>query len=92
MTLSEIDLNALTYAELGELKGRADESMQEIREQGLPALRERFIQEAAALGITLDEVAGVKKRGRPRQVTSVADHDTAGDETGLQDGSDSVAA
>ena len=43
--------------------------MQEMRETGVPALRERFAEEAAALGVTLEEVVASNKakRGRPRK-------------------------
>jgi hypothetical protein len=69
MTLSEIDLSGLSYPELSELKDLVGLRMDEMREQGVPALRERFAEEAAALGVTLDEVVGAaaKKRGRPRK-------------------------
>jgi hypothetical protein len=40
-----------------------------MRETGVPTLRERFIEEAAALGVTLEEVVASNKgkRGRPRK-------------------------
>jgi hypothetical protein len=43
--------------------------MEEMRELGVPALRERFAEEAAALGVTLEEViaSNKAKRGRPRK-------------------------
>jgi hypothetical protein len=69
MTLNDIDIGGLTYAELHELRQMAELRMEELREQGVPALRERFAEEAAALGVTLDEVVGAVKRkpGRPRK-------------------------
>ena len=41
-----------------------------MRELGVPALRERFAEEAAALGVTLEEVIASNKRkpGRPRKL------------------------
>ena len=70
MMLHEIDLRGLSYPELSELKNLVGLRMEEMREQGVPALRERFAEEAAALGVTLEEVvvgATPKKRGRPRK-------------------------
>jgi len=67
--LNDIDIAGLSYAELQELRQMAELRMVELREQGVPALRERFAEEAAALGVTLEEVAGAVKRkpGRPRE-------------------------
>jgi hypothetical protein len=69
MTLNEIDISELTYPELNRLKDMIEDRMTELREEGVPALRERFAGEAAALGVTLEEVVGgeKKKRGRPRK-------------------------
>jgi hypothetical protein len=69
MTLEEIDIGGLTYRELDELKEMVAERMEELRDEGVPALRERFSEEAAALGVTLEEVVGGarKKRGRARK-------------------------
>ena len=69
MTLEEIDISGLTYPELNELREMVEIRMEELREQGVPALRERFTEEAAALGVTLEEVMGSsrKKPGRPRK-------------------------
>ena len=40
-----------------------------MREVGGPALREKFAEEAAAIGMTIDEIVqtGAKRRGRPRK-------------------------
>jgi hypothetical protein len=69
MTLNEIDIGSLTYPELNELKDAIEVRMEEMRREGVPALRERFAEEAATLGVTLEEVVGApkKKRGRPRK-------------------------
>jgi len=41
--------------------------MREMREQSVPELRNRFADEAAALGLSLDDILGKprKTRGRP---------------------------
>ena len=69
MTLTELDISGFTYPELSELKGKIETRMQDMRETGVPSLRERFIEEAAALGVTLEQVvaSGKAKRGRPRK-------------------------
>ena len=69
MKVTDIDMDGFSYPELEELKERIEARMQQMREEAVPALRERFSEEAAALGVTLDEVAGAAKarRGRPRK-------------------------
>lgn len=62
-----MEINSLPYNELIDLRTRVDERLREIRENGVPELRNRFADEAAALGLSLDEVFGApkKRRGRP---------------------------
>ena len=69
MTLTELDISGFSYTELSELKAKIETRMQDMRETGVPALRERFAEEAAALGVTLEEVVASNKakRGRPRK-------------------------
>jgi len=69
MMLNDLDISGFTYPELTELKTKIETRIQEMRETGVPALRERFAEEAAALGVTLDEVVASNKarRGRPRK-------------------------
>jgi TATA-binding protein-associated factor Taf7 len=67
MTLTDLDISSFNYPELNELKSKIETRMQDMRETGVPTLRERFIEEAAALGVTLEEVvaSGKTRRGRP---------------------------
>jgi hypothetical protein len=69
MTLTDLDISGFNYPELNELKSKIETRMQDMRETGVPTLRERFVEEAAALGATLEEVvaSGKGKRGRPRK-------------------------
>ena len=69
MTLTDLDISGFNYPELNELKSKIETRMQDMRETGVPTLRERFIEEAAALGVTLEEVvaSGKTRRGRPRK-------------------------
>jgi hypothetical protein len=75
MTLNELDISGFKYAELNELKGMVERRIREMRELGVPALRERFAEEAAALGVTLEEVVATNKakRGRPRKPRNEAE-------------------
>jgi len=69
MTATDMDISGFTYPELSDLKAKIETRMQDMRETGVPTLRERFIEEAAALGVTLEEVvaSGKARRGRPRK-------------------------
>ncbi len=63
----QIDISGLKFDELSALRGRIDERVKEMRDTGGPALRDRFMHEAAELGLTIEEIvqAGGKRRGRP---------------------------
>jgi hypothetical protein len=63
----DIDIGDLKYSELNALRERIDEKVREMREMGGPALLARFAEEAAELGMTIEEIvqAGGKRRGRP---------------------------
>lgn len=63
----QFDIANLDYPALWALKERIEEKVREMREVGGPALREKFAEEAAAIGMTIDEIVqtGVKRRGRP---------------------------
>ena len=59
------DITNLDYPQLNELRTRIDQRMTELRETGLPQLRARFAEDAAALGLSVEEIFGAeKKRGR----------------------------
>ena len=75
MTVTDLDISGFTYPELSELKAKIETRMQEMRETGVPSLRQRFAEEAAALGVTLEEVVAPKKgkRGRPRKSRNEAE-------------------
>lgn len=61
-----IDISSLDYRDLSDLRSRIDERMTEMRETGVPELRTRLAEQAAALGLTIEDVVGngQKKRGR----------------------------
>jgi hypothetical protein len=62
-----IDINELDYNALIDLRARVDERITNMRESGVPELRAKFSEAAAALGLSLDQVLGApkKRRGRP---------------------------
>ena len=64
-----IDISHLEFKELAELRQRIDERMNAMREECVPELRSRFADEAAALGLSLDDVFGVKRKKRGRSPT-----------------------
>ena len=63
----EINLDELNFAGLSALRERIEEKVREMREMGGPALLARFAEEAAELGMSIEEIvqAGGKRRGRP---------------------------
>jgi site-specific DNA-cytosine methylase len=65
MTLTDLDISSFNYPELNELKSKIETRMLDMRETGVPTSRERFIEEAAALGEVV--ASGKTRRGRPRK-------------------------
>ena len=63
----DVDISNMDYAQLSALRGRIDERVRDMRETEGPALRDRFMQQAAAIGMTVEELVqlGAKRRGRP---------------------------
>jgi hypothetical protein len=64
--LDEVDIVNMDFRALSSLRERIDEKIREMRELGGPALREKFAEEAAAIGMTIEEIVqtGQKRRGR----------------------------
>jgi hypothetical protein len=60
------DVASLDYAELTELRTRIDERMKEMRERGVPELRVRFSEAAAALGLSVEDIVGVPRKRKRR--------------------------
>jgi hypothetical protein len=53
------------FHQLEELRTRAEHRVIEMREMGAPALREQWGEQAAAIGMTVEEILqSGKKRGR----------------------------
>ena len=63
----EVGIAGMDFAQLSALRERIDERVREMRETEGPALRERFIEQAAAIGMTIEELVqlAAKRRGRP---------------------------
>ena len=64
---ADVDIGKMDYPALVALRERIEEKVREMREVGGSALREKFAEEAAAIGMTIDEIVqtGAKRRGRP---------------------------
>ena len=62
-----MDFTGMNFGQLSALRDRIDKRVREMRETESPALRERFVEEAAAIGMTIEELVqlGTKRRGRP---------------------------
>ena len=60
-----IDITTFNFHQLEALRSRVEHRVTEMREMGAPALREQWTEQAAAIGMTIEEIlqAG-KKRGR----------------------------
>ena len=65
--LDKVNIDELDYPSLSGLRERIDQKVREMREVGGQALREKFAEEAAAIGMTIEEIVqtGAKRRGRP---------------------------
>ena len=66
-TAPEVDISVMDFAQLSALRERIEERVREMRETEGPALRERMMQQAAAIGMTIEELVqlGTKRRGQP---------------------------
>jgi hypothetical protein len=64
-----IDISHLNFQQLDELRNRVEHSVTEMRETGAPALREQWAEQAAAIGMTVEEIVegGKGRRGRGRR-------------------------
>lgn len=63
----DIDISGMTFQQLHALKKRIEAREKEMRAEEAPALRQKFAEQAAALGLTLEDIVklGKAKRGRP---------------------------
>jgi hypothetical protein len=64
--MDAIDISSLNYLELNQLRARIDQRMTEMRETGVPQLQTRFAEEAAALGLTMEDIVGAAKKRKRR--------------------------
>lgn len=67
--MEKVDITTLSYNQLGELRARAEQRMTELRDTGTVKLREAWAEQAAAIGMTIEEIMGggkprVRRRGR----------------------------
>jgi hypothetical protein len=64
----QVDISGMNFPQLEELRTRVGHRVTEMREAGAPALREQWSEQAAAIGMTIDEIVegGKGRRGRVR--------------------------
>jgi hypothetical protein len=74
--MDTMDISTLNYVELNQLRTRIDQRMTEMRETGVPQLQSRFAEEAAALGLTMEDILGAAKK-RKRNARGHRDQDAA---------------
>ena len=61
-----IDISGFNFQQLDELRKSVEHRVTEMRETGAPALREQWGQQAAAIGMTIDEIVEGAKAKRSR--------------------------
>lgn len=62
---ASMDITGLNFHQLEELRTRAEHRITEMRETGAPTLREQWGAQAAAIGMTIEEIMeGGKPKGR----------------------------
>ena len=68
MEQAQVDISAMNFQQLEELRTRVEYRVTEMRETGAPALREQWVEQAAAIGMTMEEIVegGKGRRGRVR--------------------------
>ena len=62
-----IDISGLNFQQLDELRHRVEHRVTEMRETGAPSLREQWIEQAAAIRMTIEEILESGQKARPRQ-------------------------
>jgi len=67
--MNAIDISGLDFQQLDNLRNRVEQRVTEMRETGAPALREQWAGQAAAIGMTIEEIVegGKGRRGRGRR-------------------------
>lgn len=70
--MAGIDIDTLTFADLLDLRGRVEDRLKGMRESNVNQLRMRFADEAAIVGLTMDDVMRVQKKRRGRKPNGIA--------------------
>lgn len=65
---AQFDISGMKFQQLEELRNRLEQRVTEMREVGAPALREQWAEQAAEIGMSMEEIVegGKGRRGRPR--------------------------
>lgn len=73
--MSTPDITALDYIQLNELRHQITMRMKEMRESGISDLRTRLLQEAASLGLAIEDIVGTSKKKERKPVVKYRDDD-----------------
>ena len=65
--MQPISLEGMTFHELKTLRTQIAEQMTKLHEQGLRQLKQRFTEDAATYGLTMEEVMGATKKKRRKR-------------------------
>ena len=71
------DISNLDYGQLCELKVRIGHRLVELRETEAPRLREKFAQQAAAIGMMPEEILGTAKKAKRQSSKAKRTTDTS---------------
>ena len=62
-----IDITGLNFQQLEDLRHRVEHRVTEMRETGAPTLREQWAEQAAAIGMSIEEIIEGRKGRRSRR-------------------------
>jgi hypothetical protein len=72
----QVDISGMNFQQLEELRTRVEHRVTEMRETGAPALREQWVEQAAAIGMTMEEIV---EGGKGRRVRTRGTRNGEGD-------------
>lgn len=75
MRMTTPDISELDFNHVKELRDACNARMKEMRENGTDQLRLKFIQDAAALGLSPEDVFGTRKKQRRKRRKHKAEDD-----------------
>ena len=67
-----IDITTFNFQQLEALRSRVEHRVTEMRETGAPALREQWTEQAAAIGMTIEEILQAGKSVAAAMLASIS--------------------